>query len=48
MAQAVACYDALFVEGQRLGFLPYRMSPQNMPRYTAMPDSVFLGSCRHN
>lgn len=39
--RAEACYHALFEEGKRLGFLPYRMNLQSMGLYSEQQDSVY-------
>jgi len=39
--RARACYQALFEEGQRRGFLPYRMNLQSMKLYSEKPDSAY-------
>lgn len=40
-ARAQACYRALFEEGQRRGFLPYRMNLSSMGLYANRQDSVY-------
>lgn len=39
--RAQACYRALFEEGQRRGFLPYRMNLNSMGLYVDREDSVY-------
>ncbi|TQV76233.1 FAD-binding oxidoreductase [Denitrobaculum tricleocarpae] len=39
--QAQACYRALFEEGQRRGFLPYRMNLKSMGLYVDRENSVY-------
>lgn len=40
MSRAQACYQTLLVEGQKLGFFPYRLGIDQMKQVTNQPDSI--------